>query len=168
MNRMYWLLGVVVIALGLSGCFRAAPVGKTAAGPVNPGPPADPAQAGPQPPAGGVAQGGIDLKRVITKSDAANQLRNIAQFYIFYTQEHGQPPATQKDLMEYLKTEANKEYKSLDEGYFVIVPKAKTASGVIIAYEQNGDSSGNHFVATGDGAVNKMTTQELRAALGLR
>jgi hypothetical protein len=173
MKRGFGILAIAILGIALSGCFRAKPVAKAVPAPApapapveaveNPQPP--PPKENPNPGGGGVFN---DPKRVIQKADAMNQLKNIAMMYVQYSLENNQPPASQKDLMEYLKTSAGKEYKSLEEGYFTVVPKAKTASGVVVAYEQTADRGGSHFVAMGDGSVQKMTTQDLRAALGMR
>ena len=72
------------------------------------------------------------------------------------------------ELMDYLKNSANKEYQSLEEGYFEIVPNAQLASNLILVYETKADNAGKHFVAMGDGSVSAGTTQEVKAALGIR
>lgn len=102
------------------------------------------------------------------KTDARNQIGQIAKFYIAFNTEFNRSPASKKELMDYLKTEANKEYQSLQEGYFEIVPNAQLASNIILVYEAKADNAGKHFVAMGDGSVSAGTTQEVKAALGLR
>jgi len=168
MNRCF-LLGVVLLGRGLSGCFRAKPAGPPPPAPVVGAQPAKPDPDNPPPPqanknAGG---GGIDLKRTIQKADAMNQTKNIATLYFSFSTDMGHPPATKEEFMEYIKSSAGKEYKSLQEGDFTLVPKAQGGNAVV-AYEQNADSNGNHFVAMGDGSVQKMTTQDLRAALAMK
>jgi len=102
------------------------------------------------------------------KTDARNQIGQIAKFYVSFNTEFNRSPASKKELMDYLKNSANKEYLSLEEGYFEIVPNAQLASNVIIVYETKADNTGRHFIAMGDGSVSAGTTQEVKAALGPR
>jgi hypothetical protein len=60
---------------------------------------------------------------------------------------NNQPPANEKDLMEYLKTSASKgtsRCRRVLHGR----AKAQTASTVVIAYDRT-PTLGNHFVAMG-------------------
>jgi hypothetical protein len=160
-------LGVLVVSavLATAGCRKAKPPqAQAATGQVTqPGPPPPPAGGG----GGGapINPAGMDVRRKIDEAVAYNQLYQIARFYNLYATENSRAPASQQELAEYLRRDAAKEYKSIQDGIFVIVPNARLASGVVVAYENEADRAGNHFVAYGDGAVQKMTTQQLQTAL---
>jgi hypothetical protein len=178
-SRVGVLLGVG--ALLLTGCRGDTGPTSAATGPARGGgqptnqvagkPPAPPA---PNPPAGGGGGGGgggpgnaagMDVRRTIDRSAVSNDLKEIARFYTLYNTENNRSPASQKDLEEYVKREAPKLYKSLQDGVFVVVPNAALSSNTVIAYEKDADRAGNQFVAMGDGSVQKMTAQQLQAAL---
>ncbi len=160
-TRLRIVTGLALLAALLPGCrtrgtkttapAAAPPAAAPAAGAGTAAAPANPA--------------GMDLRRKIDEAVVYNQLRQIALFYSSYNKDMGRPPATQQDLAEYLKRDAAKEYNSLQQGLLVVVPNARPASGVVVAYEREPDRAGNQFVAFGDGAVQKMTAPQLQAAL---
>src|SRR5262245_8001807 len=161
------------LALMLAGCPKKptppgpapAPAPPTASTP--PPPVQQPSAGGGNPivPGGGPAVGGV--RGAATKADARNQIYQIALFYNQFFSEMGRGPTNAQELMDYMGA-TTKEYQSLKEQYFILVPNVNPNSGVVIAYEQKPDNSGNHFVAMGDRSVSLMSTQQLRAALGMR
>lgn len=115
-------------------------------------------------PGGGAVVGGV--RGAGFKNDAKNQLSQIGLFYNQFFAENGRGPANTQEFMDYIQRDAAKEHQSLKEGYFILVPNARPASGVVLAYEAKADNNGNLLVVMGDRAVNFVTAQQLQAALG--
>jgi hypothetical protein len=159
------------LALLLAGCPKTSKEGQpktpTPAGPQGVSSPTPPPGGGGNPIIPGGGPGVMAGRGAGTKTDARNQIYQIATAYNQFYTENGRGPGTQEEFMEYIKT-FGKEYQSMKEGYFYIVPNVQPASMVIIAYESKPDSMGRHFVAMGDRQITALTTQELKAALGMK
>jgi hypothetical protein len=107
----------------------------------------------------------MDLRRKVDEATAYNQLYQIARFYILFHNDNSRAPSSQQELAEYLKRDANKEYNSLTQGLFVVVPNARLATGSVVAHEREPDRAGMVFAAMGDGSVRKLSAAELQGAL---
>jgi hypothetical protein len=134
----------------------------TAAGCERPAPPA-PAKA----PSGTVtapAQG--SLKGKIARQGVSRELQQIAMLYVDYHATFGKSPGSLEDLKPSMERDAGKLYQAIKDGYYVVVWKLPTlSSNVVLAYESEADESGQRFVATGDGAVNKLSAADFQAAV---
>jgi hypothetical protein len=145
----------VIAILVLAGCGRAAtePPAPAPQGQINP--------AGQQPPAP-LSQ--VGLKRVIDRPAVQNDLRQLALFYKTCEAEFGKVRSVEA-FKGYIKRDAPKLVQALTDNVYVVVPNARAASGVVIAYEKTPDAAGQHIVAMGDGVITQMSTQQLQAAL---
>jgi hypothetical protein len=165
---------LLVLALGASGCRKPAGVNANAGGgqnqpgvaPANPGgnPPPQPAGGG-----GGPAPqnaGGMDVKRTINKGGAMNELHQIALFYQQFNTEMGRSPGKVEEFIDYIKRDAPRATKNLQDGAYVLVLNARMGSNSVLSYEKEPDRNGIQYVALGDGSVQKMTPEQLKAALG--
>src|SRR5262249_27783782 len=106
------------------------------------------------------------VKRTIDKSGAMNELHQIALFYQQFNTEMSRSPAKLEEFTDYIKREAPRATKNLQDGVYVLVLNARMGSNTVLAYEKEPDRNGIQFVALGDGSVQKMTAQDLKTALG--
>jgi hypothetical protein len=140
--------------------------GQNQPGVAQPNPGGNPPQPGggggpaPQNPAG------MDIKRTIDKSGAMNELHQIALFYQQFNTEMGRSPAKLEEFTDYIKRDAQRATKNLQDGAYILVLNARLGSNSVLAYEKEPDRNGIQYVALGDGSVQKMTPDQLKAALG--
>ena len=99
------------------------------------------------------------------EAPAIVRLREIGRFYNLYFNDLGKPPSNQAEFTEYLKRDAPKIAQALQENLYVIVPRVNPSGSVILAYEYEKDNRGFRFFVRGDGSVDKMTEEQLQAAL---
>jgi hypothetical protein len=71
-------------------------------------------------------------------------------------------PNTVDELKAIVK-ESAKAVRALDNGEFVLVPKARVASDSLFLYERDADTRGNRLVLMGDGSVHKKSAAEFAA-----
>jgi hypothetical protein len=164
---------LLLVALCATGCRKPAGGNANPGGGQNQPGGEQPKQAGNPPQPGGGGGGpapqnpaGMDIKRTIDKSGAMNELHQIALFYQQFNTEMGRSPAKLEEFTDYIKRDAPRATKNLQDGAYVLVLNARLGSNSVLAYEKEPDRNGIQYVALGDGSVQKMTPDQLKAALG--
>jgi len=104
------------------------------------------------------------IKRGKERQVAQNDLRQLAQLYIFYTTEKGKPPTGPDDLDAY-SVDGRSMVQKIREGTYIARWGVNPAGSVVLLYEKGPDHNGNQVVAHGDGSVKLMSNAELQAAL---
>lgn len=92
-------------------------------------------------------------------------IRQVAQFYIQFDIEKGQPPADWEEFKAYMGNQAQGVLGGIEKGDVAVVYGVKPRSGVVVLYEKRADLRGNHVAAMGDGSVHTLKTDELEKAL---
>lgn len=103
--------------------------------------------------------------RAVERPMRLNELKQIGLFYRNYEVERNRPPAKAEDFLAYMQRDAPDIAEAIKVGHYQIVPNVRPSSEKVIAYEQQPDRAGNHYVTKGDTSVVPMTTPELLAAL---
>jgi hypothetical protein len=104
-------------------------------------------------------------KRAIDRTESFAGLIELARGYATFVADKNKAPKNLDELKAYGALTPKAE-KGIQEGKYVVIWNVNTMdSRVVIAYEKEGGDDGNPYVATADGAVNKMTPEQLQAAL---
>jgi hypothetical protein len=109
------------------------------------------------------------VKRGMEKPKAANNLQQLAYFYIEYNADNGRPPGSWQEFKAYIERDAPATMiKAVEDGRLIIIWNARCASNVVLAYERDVDLNGDQVAVMGDASVHTMKTQDLQAALRKR
>lgn len=154
----------LLIAL-TAGCLRTSPPtatppkdGQKLVPPQPPnGPPGDGAAPKKTPPTTGI-------REVIERPQVMQELQQIGVLYTAWSFEPG-GRRTATDFLKSLQKDAPSIYPSIIGGYYAINPRLTAATATVIAYETQPVEGRGHYVVRRGGAVERMTTQELTAAL---
>jgi hypothetical protein len=152
--------GGVALVVAVTGGKKNEPQAKAPAPP--PAKPDPPAQKGTAPRPGLISA----IARRVDRPQRLNELRQIALFYESYRNERGKPPSNLQEFTNSFKREAPDIVKAIEENYYVVVLNVR-GSG-IIAYEKEPDIHDEHAVAKTDASVNTITSQQLKAELGIQ
>jgi hypothetical protein len=106
----------------------------------------------------------VGVKRTIDRPAVENDMKQLAIFYKLLEAEQGRVKSAAV-FKSYIKRDAAKLYKALEDNVYVVVPNVRGGSNGVIAYEAKADAAGQHIVALGDGSVQTLSTQQLQAAL---
>jgi hypothetical protein len=96
---------------------------------------------------------------------AKNDLVQIALFYHLFFADQARFPRTQNEFKAYIKKDAPKLVKALDDGVYVLVLTKGPTSTRVLAYEKKPNNKGIHAVVMGDKSASSMTSKELEKAL---
>jgi hypothetical protein len=105
------------------------------------------------------------VRAQIQSTRAKNDLGQIALFYHTFLADMLRAPKTLGEFTTYLKRDAPKLVKALENGTYVLVLVKKPTSNVVLAYVKQADRGKKHVVVRGDKSVTVMTTAELQKAL---
>lgn len=164
-------LGSAVLVLG---CSRPPNAAKNKPAPqpvVTPQPNAQPASSTttPNPPlstgSGGAGGGVMSVLRVVNRQQALNDLRTVGQFYKTYQVENNRGPKTAKEFADYIRRDAPQIAKAIDEQDYVIVTNIRPNSNTIIAYTKQPEAGNIQVIVKGDGSVDTMNSDQLKAAV---
>jgi hypothetical protein len=105
------------------------------------------------------------VRDLMDRMQAQNQLSQLGVFLQAYKGEQGRFPNNLQELVDYIKTDAKREYESLKTGYFIYVPTQNATSQTIVVYEYAPDLNNNRMVLMGDGSVHRIPEAEFKAAM---
>ena len=116
--------------------------------------------------AGGGNSAAMQVRRGIDRQNAQAYLYNIGVFYHTYNAEFGRSPATMDEFVNYIKRDAQKEVKALQDGLLTLNLKAPLSSEVVLGYETEPYTDGTRLVMMGDKSIKMMSAQEFQSVKG--
>ncbi len=104
-----------------------------------------------------------DVRRGTQKRLVESMMHNIGQLYSTYLTDFNQPPATLQDFMNYIKRDATNEYRAIEAGTIIFLPKVQPGSHNVLAYEKDKyEKWNNRVVVFADGHVETMDDNEFQ------
>lgn len=154
-------------ALLLSGCSPITPTSPTNATSQPKQDPA-PSSSGPRSQGGQASAGAIqNVRQAAKRVGDGNELRNFAQAYTQHALANGRGPSNVQEIRDSLTPKMVKAFDT--DGDYVVNWGIQNPSGnSILAYAKDGDAYGTRLAAKGDGAVVRMSKEELEQAKSKR
>jgi hypothetical protein len=131
----------------------------------NPPPKQEPPQQMPAPPQPHPEQRPAGFANRGEDQAVMNDMRQIGIFYNQYLITNPRGPQDSKAFANEIRRDAPRIAKALDNRVYRLLPGARRAGNMLVAYDEPGNSAGMHVVVMGDGSVQTMGRQELQKHL---